>query len=142
MIEFPRHLLDIESLRREQIEELLSLSARFKRERAAARQGQSSLTARRGLLPGRVVVTLFFEASTRTRGSFEVAAHALGAEVLAFSLVTNLAAGLGDEKLSHLDVIATGQAAADRCAELLVGSLDQIGRPSSSSDSASSAASR
>ncbi len=66
-----------------------------------------------------------------------IAAHALGAEVLAFSLVTNLAAGLGDEKLSHLDVIATGQAAADRCAELLVGSLDQIGRPSSSSDSAS-----
>jgi purine-nucleoside phosphorylase len=71
-----------------------------------------------------------------------IAAHALGAEVLALSLVTNLAAGLGDEKLSHLDVIATGEAAAERCAELLVGVLDQIGSPSSSSDSASSAASR
>jgi purine-nucleoside phosphorylase len=71
-----------------------------------------------------------------------IAAHALGAEVLAFSLVTNLAAGLGEERLSHLDVIATGEAAADRCAGLLADVLDQIGRPSSSSDSASSAASR
>jgi purine-nucleoside phosphorylase len=71
-----------------------------------------------------------------------IAAHALGAEVLAISLVTNLAAGLGDEKLSHLDVMAAGEAAAPRCADLLVGVLDQIGSPSSSSDSASSAASR
>ncbi len=71
-----------------------------------------------------------------------IAAHALGAEVLALSLVTNLAAGLGDEKLSHLDVIATGEASAERCAELLVGILDQIGGPSPSSDWASSAASR
>ncbi len=71
-----------------------------------------------------------------------IAAHALGAEVLAFSLVTNLAAGLGEETLSHLDVMAAGEAAAPRCADLLVGVLDQIGRPSSSSDSASSSASR
>jgi purine-nucleoside phosphorylase len=71
-----------------------------------------------------------------------IAAHALGAEVLALSLVTNLAAGLADEKLSHLDVIAMGEASAERCADLLVRVLDQIGSPSSSSDSASSPASR
>jgi purine-nucleoside phosphorylase len=71
-----------------------------------------------------------------------IAAHALGAEVLALSLVTNLAAGLGDEKLSHLDVIAAGEASAERCAGLIAGVLDQIGSPSSSSDSASSSASR
>src|SRR5207302_653640 len=64
-----------------------------------------------------------------------IAAHALGAEVLALSLVTNLADGLGDEKLSHLDVIAQGEAAADRCAALLARVLDQIGGPSSSGDS-------
>jgi len=81
--EFPRHLLDIESLRREEIEEVLKLSARFKRERAAARAGKGRVP-RHDLLPGRTVVTLFFEASTRTRSSFEVAAHALGAEVLSF----------------------------------------------------------
>src|SRR5712691_6495961 len=81
--EFPRHLLDIESLRREQIEEVLGLAGRFKRERAAARAGKAR-APRHEILPGRIVVTLFFEASTRTRSSFEVAAHALGAEVLSF----------------------------------------------------------
>ena len=54
--EFPRHLLDIESLRREQIEEVLALSARFKRERAAARAGKGR-APRHELLPGRIVVT-------------------------------------------------------------------------------------
>ena len=55
-----------------------------------------------------------------------IAAHALGAEVLAISLVTNPAAGLGDEKLSHLDVMAVGEASADRCAGLLAGVLDRL----------------
>jgi aspartate carbamoyltransferase catalytic subunit len=83
MVEFPRHLLDIESLRRDQIDALLSLAARFKHERAAARAGKGPLS-RHALLPGRTVMTLFFEASTRTRSSFEVAAHALAADVLSF----------------------------------------------------------
>jgi purine-nucleoside phosphorylase len=55
-----------------------------------------------------------------------IAAHALGAEVLAVSLVTNPAAGLGDEKLSHLDVMAMGEASAERCAGLLAGILDRL----------------
>ena len=71
-----------------------------------------------------------------------IAAHALGAEVLALSLPTNWAAGITEQRLSHEEVIEAGEAASPRCAELLVGVLDQIGRPSSSSDSASSAASR
>jgi aspartate carbamoyltransferase catalytic subunit len=81
--DFPRHLLDVESLRRDQIDELLGLAARFKRERAAARTGKGR-PPKHELMPGRIVVTLFFEASTRTRSSFEVAAHALGADVLSF----------------------------------------------------------
>jgi aspartate carbamoyltransferase catalytic subunit len=81
--DFPRHLLDVESLRRDQIDELLGLAGRFKRERASARAGKGR-APRHELLPGRIVVTLFFEASTRTRSSFEVAAHALGADVLSF----------------------------------------------------------
>jgi purine-nucleoside phosphorylase len=71
-----------------------------------------------------------------------IAAHALGAEVLAISLPTNWAAGLTEAKLSHEEVSAAGAAAAPRCAALLAGLLDQIGKPSSSSDSASSSASR
>ena len=55
-----------------------------------------------------------------------IAAHALGAEVLAISLVTNPAAGLGDEKLSHLDVTAVGEASSERCAALLAGVLDRL----------------
>lgn len=83
-IEFPRHLLGVESLPRAQIEALLALATKFKRERAQARAaGGPAPVARRQLLAGRTVVTLFFEASTRTRSSFEMAARALGAEVIA-----------------------------------------------------------
>ena len=82
-LEFPRHLLELEALTRAQIDALLSLAARFKRERARARAGEAPAD-RRALLRGRNVVTLFFENSTRTRSSFEVAAKALGADVLSF----------------------------------------------------------
>src|SRR5438093_10532385 len=82
-LEFPRHLLELESLTRQQIEALLTLASQFKRERARARGGEAARD-RRGLLQGRTVITLFFESSTRTRSSFEVAARALGADVLSF----------------------------------------------------------
>ena len=80
MSDFPKHLLELETLTRQQIESLLSLAAGFKHERARNRRSPD----RRGLLRGRTVVTLFFESSTRTRGSFEVAARALGADVISF----------------------------------------------------------
>ena len=53
-----------------------------------------------------------------------IAAHALGAEVLAFSLPTNWAAGITEQKLSHQEVLEAGEAAAPRCAALLSGILD------------------
>jgi purine-nucleoside phosphorylase len=48
-----------------------------------------------------------------------IAARHAGAEVLALSLVTNLAAGLSGEVLDHHDVLAAGQAAAERMGDLL-----------------------
>ena len=49
-----------------------------------------------------------------------IAARHLGAEVLAISLVTNLAAGLAPQReLDHAEVLATGQAAAARMGALL-----------------------
>jgi purine-nucleoside phosphorylase len=48
-----------------------------------------------------------------------IAAHALGAEVLGISLVTNAAAGVTGEKLSHEEVMAAGKAAAGRMGDLL-----------------------
>jgi purine-nucleoside phosphorylase len=50
-----------------------------------------------------------------------IAAHHLGAEVLAISLVTNLAAGLAPTELDHAEVTAAGQAAAARMGALLAG---------------------
>ncbi|MGH3532045.1 MAG: purine-nucleoside phosphorylase [Mycobacterium sp.] len=48
-----------------------------------------------------------------------IAARAAGAEVLGVSLVTNLAAGITGEPLSHVDVLAAGAASATRMGSLL-----------------------
>jgi purine-nucleoside phosphorylase len=48
-----------------------------------------------------------------------IAAHHAGAEVLALSLVTNLAAGVSPTPLDHAEVLAAGLAAEDRLATLL-----------------------
>jgi purine-nucleoside phosphorylase len=48
-----------------------------------------------------------------------IAARQAGLEVLGISLVTNLAAGISDQPLSHAEVLEAGQAAAERCGKLL-----------------------
>jgi purine-nucleoside phosphorylase len=48
-----------------------------------------------------------------------IAAREAGLEVLGISLVTNLAAGISDQPLSHEEVLEAGQAAAERCGRLL-----------------------
>ncbi|QOR72605.1 purine-nucleoside phosphorylase [Ruania alkalisoli] len=48
-----------------------------------------------------------------------IAARHAGLEVLGVSLVTNLAAGISPEPLSHAEVLEAGQAAAPRISELL-----------------------
>ncbi len=48
-----------------------------------------------------------------------IAARAAGVEVLALSLVTNLAAGLSGDALEHEDVLAVGRASAPRMGALL-----------------------
>lgn len=55
-----------------------------------------------------------------------IAARHLRAEVLAISLVSNLAAGLAPSGLDHLEVVAAGQAAAGRMGSLLAGLLPVI----------------
>jgi purine-nucleoside phosphorylase len=55
-----------------------------------------------------------------------LAAVHLGAEVLGFSLVTNLAAGLSDQKLSHEEVVAAGAAAAQRMGGLLAAVVQRL----------------
>ena len=72
-----RHLLTLDGLPRETLERLLESAERL---RADAYSG----TALRTRLAGRSVCTLFFEPSTRTRSSFDLAATRLGADVLNF----------------------------------------------------------
>jgi len=55
-----------------------------------------------------------------------IAARQCGLEVLGISLVTNLAAGVGDQPLSHDEVLEAGKAAAERCGRLLAAVVSQI----------------
>ncbi len=73
-----RGLLDIESLDRQEIESILDRSKDFQ-----PPPGQPF--KRFDLLRNRTVVNLFFEASTRTRTSFEIAARRLGAEIISIT---------------------------------------------------------
>ncbi|MBQ5910035.1 MAG: aspartate carbamoyltransferase, partial [Bacteroidaceae bacterium] len=66
-------LVTIANLTREKIDYLLEMAQEFEKH------------PNRKLLDGRVVATLFFEPSTRTRLSFETAASRLGARVIGFT---------------------------------------------------------
>lgn len=68
-----KDLVSIESLSKEEITYLLEMTEEFERH------------PNRRLLEGKVVATLFFEPSTRTRLSFEAAANRLGARVIGFN---------------------------------------------------------
>lgn len=58
-----------------------------------------------------------------------IAARQSGLEVLGISLVTNLAAGVGDQPLSHGEVLEAGEAAAGRCGNLLAAIVAKIAGP-------------
>jgi aspartate carbamoyltransferase catalytic subunit len=74
-----RHLLGIAGLSREQIVGLLDLAGSFVE---LNRQIEKKLTS----LRGRTLMNLFFEASTRTQASFELAGKRLGADVMNMSV--------------------------------------------------------
>ena len=77
-----RHLLGIEDMSPDDIAHLLDLSNFYaERNRTPARKLD--------LLDGRTVINLFFEDSTRTRVSFELAAQRLGADVINMSVATS-----------------------------------------------------
>jgi len=70
-----RHLLTLEGLSRDELTGLLDFAQFYVRH-------PGDLAARDGSLAGRTVANLFFEPSTRTRVSFELAARRLGADVV------------------------------------------------------------
>jgi len=79
-----RHLLTLEGLPRAALDRLLDSAERL----TAVALGGTTLRTR---LAGRSVCTLFFEPSTRTRSSFQLAATRLGADVLNFDASTSSA---------------------------------------------------
>ena len=74
-----RHLLTLEGLSRDELSHLLDLAQFYVR-------FPGELPARDQSLWGRTVANLFFEPSTRTRVSFELAARRLGADVVNLDL--------------------------------------------------------
>lgn len=55
-----------------------------------------------------------------------IAARQVGLEVLGISLVTNLAAGIGDAPLDHAEVLEAGRAAGQRCGRMLADVVRRI----------------
>lgn len=70
-----KHFLNIDSLSREYLSKILDLADSFT-------ASDSKSTKKVPLLRGKTVVNLFFESSTRTRSTFELAAKRLSADVL------------------------------------------------------------
>jgi aspartate carbamoyltransferase catalytic subunit len=94
-----RHFLTTEGLGRERITEILDLAESF--------AGVNDKTIKKvPLLRGHTVVNLFFETSTRTRTTFELAAQRLSADVLNINVSTS-ATAKGE---SLLDTLANLQA--------------------------------
>ena len=79
---FGQHFLGIEGLPEDQIEILLDRAENY------ALLNRSRKTPR-NLLRERTLITLFFENSTRTRTSFELAGKRLGADVINMSVSTS-----------------------------------------------------
>ncbi|MGA0586167.1 aspartate carbamoyltransferase catalytic subunit [Dyella sp. KRB-257] len=114
-----RHLTTLEHLPRETIERLLDRAM-------AMRDACAHGTRKIDLLTGRTVLNLFFEPSTRTRTSFELAARRLGADVVNFDIGFS-SANKGEElydtlhtlEAMHLDAIIVRHKASGTPDELV-----------------------
>ncbi len=88
-----RHLLDVEGLSREDIERICDLAIEMREARVAR--------AYRSLLEAETVGLAFYEGSTRTRVSFELAARALGATVVDLGIASS-SVGKGESLVDTL----------------------------------------
>jgi aspartate carbamoyltransferase catalytic subunit len=115
IVETRRHALDLDDFSRAEIEQVLDTAESMKE--VLSREIKQVPTLR-----GKTIVNMFFEDSTRTRISFELAARALSANLVNFS-----ASGSSVEKgESLLDTVRTLQALG---ASLLVVRHGQAGVP-------------
>ena len=108
-----KHLIDTKDLSREEIDHLLERARYWERKRGAEE----------GPFRGRFAANLFFEPSTRTRFSFEVAARRLGMEVLRFE--EGISSAVKGESL--LDTLRTLEALGVEVAVIRRGGPDILG---------------
>ncbi|MDU5782768.1 MAG: aspartate carbamoyltransferase [Pantoea sp.] len=93
---YRKHIISINDLSRDELELVLHTAARLK------------ANPRPELLKHKVIASCFFEASTRTRLSFETAMHRLGASVVGFADGSNTSLGKKGETLADtISVIGT-----------------------------------
>jgi aspartate carbamoyltransferase catalytic subunit len=115
-IYFPsRHLLTCEGLSAREINSLLDLAD-------CAADINRQVNKKRDILRGRTLINLFFEASTRTQSSFELAAKRLGADVLNMNVSTS-AVQKGELNAMRPDMIVVRHHAAG-AVELLSQKVD------------------
>jgi aspartate carbamoyltransferase catalytic subunit len=92
-----RHFLTIEDLRKETLEQILSTADKF------TQFGQREIK-KLPLLRGHTVVNLFFENSSRTRTTFEIAAKRLSADVINLNPDTS-STSKGETLLDTVDIL-------------------------------------
>ncbi len=79
-----KHLISIQDFTKEEILHILDEALKYEREKTSK------------ILDGKVIASLFFEPSTRTRLSFETAVNRLGAKVIGFSDSANTSISKGE----------------------------------------------
>ena len=94
----PAGLLGIEALSREEIESILTRAKHFQ-------PLQDHAFKRLDTLKGRMIVNLFYEASTRTRTSFEIAAKRLGADAISIT-ASGSSVSKGESLVDTLNTLA------------------------------------
>jgi aspartate carbamoyltransferase catalytic subunit len=97
-----KDILSTEKMKKEEIELVLEQAARFE----AACQEQPKLD----LLNGRILATLFYEPSTRTRMSFESAMHRLGGDVISAASAAKTSSAAKGETLADAARVISGYA--------------------------------
>ena len=92
---FNRNIVSIADLSRDDMEQILDVAARLKQKPQPE------------LLKGRVIASCFFEASTRTRLSFETAVQRLGGSLIGFADGGNTSAKKGETLADSIKIISS-----------------------------------
>ena len=90
----PKSLISIHDFTKEEILHILDVAQYFEKNKS------------QNILQGKVVASLFFEPSTRTRLSFETAANRLGARVIGFSDAGNTSVSKGETLKDTINMVS------------------------------------